>query len=342
MKSLLTGSPRQFALLSAGIALILALSLGSLFFLNTRYLKSGEQEKITIGTAPLESSALVYIAQKQGFFADNGLTVSIREYDTGAASTEGLLKGEVDIGLPAEYALVGKAFQKKEIRAIASIDKAEYFYLIARRDRGIINAADLKGKRIGVVTKTIAEYYLGRFLELHGLNVGKVIPVHIGISRSEEAIVDGRIDAIISRPPQMAAIQKRLGANAISWPAQGSQALHAVMIGRNRWLQEHPKTIQLLLRSLMRAQEYLIQFPLDAKAIVREQLRVDDAYIDTVWSQNQFALTLDQSLITAMEDEARWMIESHLTTEEKIPNFRDYTHPEGLRMMKPEAVRIIQ
>jgi len=62
--------------------------------------------------------------------------------------------------------------------------------------------------------------------------------------------------------------------------------------------------------------------------------------METVWFQNQFSLSLDQSLILAMEDEARWMISNSLTTEKTVPNFLDYIYPDGLSAVKPGAVRI--
>ena len=36
--------------------------------------------------------------------------------------------------------------------------------------------------------------------------------------------------------------------------------------------------------------------------------------MQAVWARNQFALTLDQSLIAAMEDESRWLISNGLTS----------------------------
>jgi NitT/TauT family transport system substrate-binding protein len=46
------------------------------------------------------------------------------------------------------------------------------------------------------------------------------------------------------------------------------------------------------------------------------------------------------SLVTAMEDEGRWMIKNNLTSAEKIPDFRNYIYTKGLEEVKPEAVNI--
>jgi NitT/TauT family transport system substrate-binding protein len=56
---------------------------------------------------------------------------------------------------------------------------------------------------------------------------------------------------------------------------------------------------------------------------------------------HQFALSLDQSLVLAMEDEGRWMINNNLTNAEKLPDFRNYIYPEGLMQVKPDAVNVI-
>lgn len=303
---------------------------------------SGKVESITIGSAPLESSALVYVAEDQRFFADNGLNVTIRDYDTGAAAFNGLLDREVDIAVPAEYPLIGAAFKGQEVQAIASIDKVQYFFLFGRKDRGIETTADLKGKRIGVVQKTIAEFYMGRFLALQGVDIGEVKPVNVSLSQSEDAITNSDVDAIVARPPYAIAIEKRLGANGVVWPAQSSQALYALLIGQNNWIREHPEPIKRLLRSLAQAEEYIIKNPAQAKAIVQKRLNFDDAYMATIWSQNQFSLTMDQSLVVAMEDEARWMIGNNLTDAKDVPNFLGYVFEDALNAISPGAVNIIR
>ena len=54
------------------------------------------------------------------------------------------------------------------------------------------------------------------------------------------------------------------------------------------------------------------------------------------------SFSLDQSLITAMEDEARWMIKNNLTTEKQVPDFLNYIYVDGLKAVKPGAVNIIR
>ncbi len=93
---------------------------------------------------------------------------------------------------------------------------------------------------------------------------------------------------------------------------------------------------------MIQAEEYTITHPDGAKAIVQKWMNYTDATMAAIWPDHQYSLTLDQSFVLAMEDEARWMIKNNLITEEQVPNFLDYIHEDGLKAIKPEAVNIIR
>ena len=93
---------------------------------------------------------------------------------------------------------------------------------------------------------------------------------------------------------------------------------------------------------MVQAEGYLNNHQDQAKVIVRKRMNFDDTYMEKLWQHYQFSLSLEQSLITAMEDEGRWMIKNNLTSEKQIPNFLDYTYEDGLKAIKPEAVNIIR
>ena len=118
--------------------------------------------------------------------------------------------------------------------------------------------------------------------------------------------------------------------------------MHGLIIAPNEWITKHPELAGRVLKALARAEEYLFRHPADAKAVLQKRLNLDPAYVETVWSQNQFSLSLDQSLIMTMEDEARWMIANKLTSEKQIPDFLNYIFEDGLKAVKPEAVNILR
>ena len=302
---------------------------------------SGKVETITIGIPPLEQNALLYVADHEKFFINNGLHVVIKDYDTGVTAIMRMLKGEVDIAEAAEFPFVRAIFQKEKICVIACNDKFENDYIVVRKDRGITRISDLKGKRIGIALRTINEFYLGRFLALNGMNIRDVALVDLAPAQYVKAIATGDVDAIIAWQPYIHRIQKELKGVAV-WPAQSSQAAYGVLVCNCEWVRQHTDPVKRFLKSLREAEDYLVRHPDETKAIVRKRLNYDDSYMASVWPQHQFTLSLDQTLMVAMKDEAQWMINSNLTTEKTIPDFVNYIYVDGLKAVKPEVANIIR
>ena len=301
----------------------------------------GETNPITVAVPSLEQNALLYVAESRGLFSRHNLDIIIKDFDTGVAAINAMLNGEADIAGAAEFPFVRSAFEKAPVQVIAHSDKFQNDYILARKDKGIERVSDLKGKRIGVTLKTINEFYLGRFLSLHGLTMQDVTPVDVRPAQFVSAITAGHVDAIIAWQPYVDQIQKAM-AEVIAWPAQGSQPVFGVLVATDAWLAQHSEEVERFLRSLKEAEDYLVRHPDEAMAIVQRRLNYDVEYLARVWPLHQFSLSLDLSLITAMNDEARWMIGNNLTTEKAAPDFYDFIYVDGLKAVKPEAVNIVR
>lgn len=329
------------AIIAIATALLLA-GFGAWYFANSAATYSGTPESIIVGGPALEQSAFIDIAEDQGFFERNGLSVEIRDnYPNGVIPVNDLLNDKINISISAEYPIVIQAFKKENISIIASIDKYQNEEIIGRKDRGIEDISDLKGKTIGLPRGTICEFFLGRFLNLHGISLQDIVElVDVPASKSVDAIANGDVDAIIYFQPHVYAIINRLGDNGIIWPAQSNQLLYGVIACKNDWAANHPELINRFLKSLAMAEEYNLNHPNEAKAIVQKRLNLSDEYISTVWPEHQFSLSLDQSLLIAMNDEGRWAINNNLTSGKTIPDFRDYIYTKGLEEVKPDAVNI--
>jgi ABC-type nitrate/sulfonate/bicarbonate transport system substrate-binding protein len=333
---------RNLTIIAVSI-LIIAIILSSFVYLVSQSPYSGKTESITVAYSPFESLTLFFVAENQQIFSRNGLNVDTHLYDSGAHALNGVLSEEADIAIgTTEFPLVARTFNEEKISAIASITKSEYIYLVARADRGIQNVSDLKGKTIGTTFGTIAQFFLGRFLELNGLNMQDINLVDVKTPADwVNAVVNGSIDAVATAQPYANLAKEGLGDNAVVWPIQSNQPLYALAIATNNWITAHPELVNRFLKSLVQAEEFTLNHPSQVKEIVKNELNFTDEYVDTVWKQNTFSLSLDQSLLLAMQDEARWLISNNLTNATGISNMQDFIYVDGLKAVKQGVVNII-
>jgi ABC-type nitrate/sulfonate/bicarbonate transport system substrate-binding protein len=321
-------------------AVILIAVLGSSSCSKSGY--TGKLESIAFGDLSVDSSLFIYIAQQQGYFSDNGINLVTKNFDTGPAALDALLKQNVDLAAMGEFPVVGKAFAKEKISVLGSTDKFQSFYLAGRKDRGIQNISDLKGKTVGLVKNALPEFYLGRMLDLHNMSIKDVTVVNVSPAQWVNAITNGDVDAIVVAQSYVSQIQTQLTDKVVIWTAQSGQSAYGLLISRNDWITQHAELVKRLLTALAQAERLLTDHPEQAQSILARRFNYDSTYLAALWPEHQFSLTLDQGLIVAMEDEARWMINNGLTAEKQVPDFRQYVYIDSLKTVKPEAVNIIR
>jgi len=300
-------------------------------------------EELTIGVFKGVFSSLIWIAESQGYFALNGLDVMIQDqYETGIAPMRDAIDGKVDIASGAEFVLVSLSFDNKNLKAISTIDLADAIELVARKDHGITQPTDLRGKTIAVPKQTQAEFFLGRFLTFNNLSLDDVDIVGMNPSDLVDAIVAGTIDAAMIWEPNIFTISNKLGNNLTRFPGQSGQEFYFLMVTTDEVITDRPEAIGGFLKALGQAETFIHANPEQAKDIVTNRLDVEEDYVASVWPKNDFVTSLPQSLILAMDDEARWSIANNLTAETVVPNYLDYIYLDGLAALKPNAVTIIR
>lgn len=296
--------------------------------------------KISLAIAINPYSGLIAIAEAKGYFKDCGLEVSEREYPSGLAAVEALIRGEADIATGADFVMATKIFDDPSLRVVASIASSGGSEIVARKDRNVHTPSDLKGKKIGFSRGTTSEYYLDAFLLANMIPHREVNSVNIPAAKMTDAIVNGDVDAISSWEVYVYSVKKRLGENAISWPAQNYLDYYWLLIAKDE-LTRSAEPIKRFLQALVMAESFLLAHSSEAKGILAAKWNFDPEFINQVWEKTRLNVTLNQSMITSLENFARWKISRGGKLKE-VPNYLKYTYTGAMDEVDPRAVTLFR
>ena len=99
--------------------------------------------------------------------------------------------------------------------------------------------------------------------------------------------------------------------------------------------------MERLIRSLAQAEKYIKSNRENIMTHIAAQVNLDPTILRNIWPKYSYELFLDQSLLFAMEDQARWMINNGFTDTPQVPNYLDYIDAGALLRVKPKAVRLV-
>ncbi len=179
------------------IVLVMLAGIYTWYLSNPQITDPGMLEPIAIKTTVQGLAGLIFIAEDEGIFSRNGLNATIFYCDTGLACVKGMADGDAEIAASSEYPVAGLVLEQENISVICSIDKYQGQYIVGRKDHGIEQVSDLRGKEIGVARGTITEFYLGRFLYLNNISLQDVTLQNVRPSQFADSIGNGSVDAIL-------------------------------------------------------------------------------------------------------------------------------------------------
>jgi NitT/TauT family transport system substrate-binding protein len=323
----------------AGIVTVLTLCACS----GAEHPPAGPPEKITIAFATLPETTLAQVAQSRGYYRGEGLEATAHLHPYGKLALNELLEGKADFATVAETPFMFAAMNGAKVAVIATIHSSTLGHaILARRDRGILTHGDLKGKKIAATLGTTSHFFLDTMLVTHGIPRKDVKIVDLKAEQIPDALVRGDIDAVSAFSPYMEQTQKKLGDRAVVFHDKDIYRYTFNVVARQEYIRENPGTIRKLLRALVRAEQFVRENPVAAQKTVSDFSRIDLDILRDTWANATFSVSLDQSLLLALEDESQWAINSGLTDVRRVPNYLDFIYLDGLRAIKPAAVRILR
>lgn len=175
-------------------------------------------EEITLGTTGSSSDGPFFVADKKGYFADEGLNVKIIRFDSAAKMIPSLGTGELDVGSGATSSgLYNAAKRGVTIKIVA--DKARnakgygFQSILVRKDLvdsgKVKSLKDFKGLKVALSAMGNSESaLLDIALRQGGLSIADIEPVYLGFPQHLAAFQNGAIDASLTVEPSTSQVLK--------------------------------------------------------------------------------------------------------------------------------------
>ncbi|MBT0664045.1 ABC transporter substrate-binding protein [Geobacter pelophilus] len=345
MKRHAPASPRRDRYFIRLMAVAMALAMGACCCACSRTDRTpaGPTEKITLAYGVQPESALAQVAEARGYYRQEGLGTTIHLHPYGKRALADLLAGKADFATVAEPPVMFAIMNGEKIAVIATIYTSTLGHaILARKDRGISSFRDLAGKKIAATLGTTAHFFVDTILVTHGIARKDVEVVDLKAEEIPDALVRGDIDAVATFSPYLELTHKKLGDRVIIFSDRDVYRYTYNVVATQDFIRKNPAKVRKMLRALVRAEEFAREHPEAAQKIVANFSGIEFATLRDTWPNARFTVSLDQSLLLALEDESRWAVNSGLIPQRDIPNYLDFIYFDGLRSVKPEAVRILR
>lgn len=202
--------------------------------------------------------APLYLAQENGFFAEEGLNVEFY-YAAAADIVKNVAAGNVEFGFPNADAVVAAKAQGIPVKVVHTTYQEGLGAIIFGTDSGIQTPADLKGKKVAVTSLGSANYFqLQAAMESEGLSVDDVNVEIVGTGAILTALTEGQVDAIVFSKLRTIELNNS-GYAAGEIPCdQFLPSFGNVLVAGDSLIAEDPEVVDGFCRALSKSIEYII------------------------------------------------------------------------------------
>jgi NitT/TauT family transport system substrate-binding protein len=266
-------------ILGAAMALVAIVMFGS------AHAQAPEKKKLTIavGGKNLFYYLPLTIAERNGYFKDEGLDVEIPDFAGGAKALQALVGGSADMVSGAFEHTINMQAKKQPIRAVVLQASYSSIVLLLPKDKAAKykSAKDLKGLKIGVTAPgSSTNMFVNNLLAKDGLKPNDVSIVGVGAGAGAVAAMDkGEIDAISNLDPVISTLEAtgKYVAVADSRTEKGMKDIYggdylaSCIYVNEDFIKKNPNTTQAVVNAMVKANRWIAKAtPEQIMAVVPE------------------------------------------------------------------------
>ncbi len=263
---------------------------------------------VNVGALPVDTSAVVFYAQDQGYFKDAGLDVHLQTMASGPVLAQAVAANAIDIGV-ANVATVASARNHGiPLKFIAPAAIASDFtrtdLLMVSKDSPIQKASDLNGKTVGVNgLRDLQELCVRAWTDKHGGDSKTLRFVEVPFPQMGGALQEKRVDAAMPVEPFVSADRAtaRMLGNALD--GIGSHYMIVGFLSTDSWIAAHPDVAARFASAIAKAAVWANTHEKESAAILVKNSKLDPSVAATM-ARAVYGTKLDPSLVQPVVDAA--------------------------------------
>jgi NitT/TauT family transport system substrate-binding protein len=252
------------------VRMLAALAVGTMVAV-TAGAQAPEKKKITIavGGKNLFYYLPLSVAERKGYFKDEGLDVEIPDFAGGAKALQALVGGSADMVSGAYEHTINMAAKKQPIKAVVLQAKYSSIVLLLPKDKAAKykGPADLKGLKVGVTAPgSSTNMFVNNILAKGGLKPTDISVVGVGAGSGAVAAMEkGEIDAMSNLDPVITQLEStgKFVSVADSRTEKGMNEIYggdyhaSVIYITEEFIKKNPNTVQAVVNAIVRADRWI-------------------------------------------------------------------------------------
>ena len=230
-----------------------------------------EKKKVTIavGGKNLFYYLPLTVAERKGYFRDEGLEVEIPDFAGGARALQALVGGSADMVSGAYEHTINMAAKKQPIKAVVLQMKFSAMALAMSKERAakFKGARDMKGWKVGVTAPgSSTNMYANNLLVKDGLKPTDISVVGVGTGAGAVAALEkGELDALVNLDPVLTQLESTGKFVALydtrtekgMKDVYGGDYMASVIYITDEYVKKNPNTVQAVVNAMVRADKWI-------------------------------------------------------------------------------------
>lgn len=303
-------------------------------------------EIVAYGVIDPQISAQQIIADKKGYFKEEGLNISNKFIQSGGDMSSLISGGSAQVSFESPYtdiALAANGVGIKIVAPMANIGNTQA--VVAGKNANIVNGKDLEGKKVGIPAGAGVMIAIRNMCNELNVDINKIQFVTLSPSDAIAALEKGDIDAMACWEPWISNAQNNGGKLLFSGlksylgDKQGDvnwMNFYTTMQVSDTFLKEHPEEVKAMLRALKKATDFINENPDEAAEIIAKEINLDATQVKKIMSQNQYQMVYDDKFVNSCDEIANFMKETNNISSK--PDFGKYADSSILKSVDETLV----